>query len=98
MPDKKFKLRGNDPRLNEPKKRPHHRLLHIRGQVWQWRTNGHDIYIYDPTRKRHHIRCWDLEGQTEEEFWWNRDYYEFGFSIFPHDIRSYIIAKLLPSE
>jgi hypothetical protein len=95
MPDKKLKIRGNDPKWSQPKLRPHLRCIHFsETEIWQWKTNGYEIFIFDPQRNRTIIRAWDLEGSTESEFFRNREWCEFGHAIYPSDVRTYIAKNL----
>jgi hypothetical protein len=95
MPDKIHKIRGNDPRLNQPTKpRKGYRSIHRPSGLWQWKTNGYDVIIYDPVRRPTRIHVWDLENKTRDEWWDNRGWDEFGHSIYPSEVRDYIANHL----
>lgn len=85
MPDKIKKIRGNDPALSKPQKpqkRGDCRVLELASGMWQWKTDGIAVIIYDPAGKRYDkdigdifeippstvnaFRCGDREGLSIE--------------------------------
>jgi hypothetical protein len=100
MPDKKTKVRGNDPRFSQSKLRGDCRSVHVDGQEWQWKTNGYDIIIYSPTGKRSHVNAWTVEGKSKEEFdriWAYRDWDDPSHTVYPGDVRAFIANGLKTS-
>jgi len=52
MPDKTHKIRGNDPRLSEPKLRGDCRVLELDDGKWQWQTDGSKLIVYSPAGEK----------------------------------------------
>jgi hypothetical protein len=90
MPDKKPKIRGNDPRLFEPKPRKGYRRIHRPSGIWEWKTNGYDVVVYSPKRVRFQLSAWDLEDKKQM----SRDWDDYGHTVYPGDVRDYIAKHL----
>lgn len=99
MPDREHKLRGSDPRLNEPRARGDTRILDLKSGRWQWKINGNTAFIYSPEDKRTEVPLYDVLDMSKadwDNYQANRKI-ESTISITPKDISNYINEKILGS-
>ena len=61
MPDRKKRVRGNDPALSAPRRRPGMRSLSIRGETWSWRFGNH-LAIRGPDDRSHSVDLTEVLG------------------------------------
>jgi hypothetical protein len=100
MPDREHKLRGSDPRLNEPRSRGDTRILDLKSGKWQWKIGGDTAFIYSPEGTRTDVPLCDVLGMTKAE--WDKHHAEWSdmdssstIPITPKDISDYINEKIL---
>lgn len=99
MPDKKKKIRFDDPRENKTKWRNDCRRVDVQGKgTWQWRTNGIDIQVYDPDGKRHQFSVYDAYGVSEDEHLETVDWDMPHLLIDPSLVRDYIANDFSPPD
>ncbi len=100
MPDREHKLRGSDPRLNEPRRRGDTRVLDLKSGLWQWKVATDKVIIYSPENKRHEVPMHEIFGMTAEELRKHHDDWTDYDStstipVTPKDISDYINEKIL---
>ncbi len=100
MPDREHKLRGSDPRLNEPRARGDTRILDLKSGRWQWKVNTDTAFIYSPEGKRTDVPLYDVLGMAKAEWDHHHDQLHEGpggstIPITPKDISDYINETIL---
>jgi hypothetical protein len=100
MADRRFKLRGSDPRINEPRRRGDTRILDLKSGTWQWKVNATTAFIYNPSDERTEVPLYTILGMTKAE--WDKHHDDWSdmesssaIPITPKDISDYINEKIL---
>lgn len=99
MPDKKTKIRGNDPALNERKLGKGERAVEIDGEFWSFRVGKSYVVIRDPNGHGTQVEMLDRDGEMNLEIGiaqggMKMDFDEQALAVTPGTVEAYIRKHL----
>lgn len=98
MPDKKKKIHGNDPALNQVKVGKGERLIEVDSEMWSWKLGSKNVSIRDPARHSHTVAIFDKDGHLNTSiahYQKDTDPQDPKFEVTPGHVESYIRINLL---
>lgn len=90
MPDKKRKIRGDDPNLTKRKLGKGERQIEVKDQLWTWKVGETNLVIRDPRDRSHVVQLYD-RGRPIQDFATKNG----GIEITPASVKAFISRYLV---